>query len=115
MIKFQGKDDPIEVKEYDFPKGVRMVFERNVSYTAPINKPDLHPPKYWKSRYFEGGTIEEALPHLEIAILEGCTAHWNGRQFTGADVTLQKSVLDLDDKIKEMKREAPKTKESLAV
>ena len=90
-----------------------MVLEKDESYTPPDNKPDLHRPRYWKARYFEGGTIEEALPHLEIALMEGCTAHWNGRQYTVADIELNKGLLELEDKLKDLKEGAPVLKEAL--
>ncbi len=100
-------------KTYASQDGFRMVQEKTNSITPPITQPGLHAPKQFKSRHFEGGTLEEALPQLELAILEGCLAYWNTRQYTEADIELHKGLLELGDRIgkllkKPVKRASPK-------
>lgn len=103
MLTFQERvHEQRQTREYVERKDFRMVREKECCMTPPESKRDLHAPKRWKSRLFEGGTIEEALPMLELGLMEGCTVFWNGRQFTAADIELQRGVLLLGDKMKEL-------------
>jgi hypothetical protein len=107
MVTFQNKDNTTEErKEFKTRQDIRMVLEKDISITPPESKPHLHPPRHWKARYFEGGSLAEALPLLEIGLMEGCTVFWNHRQYTEADIGLHKGLSDLEERMSQLKKDS---------
>jgi hypothetical protein len=77
-------------------EGFRLTSQETHHYTPPDLKPDLHKPREFDIRKYEGGTIEEALPSLSKALEQGYVVYWEGRQFTRADVNLLEKVQQID-------------------
>ena len=104
MVTFQrNTETKMERQSYSIRKDFHLALERKESYTPPTDKPDLHSTRRWIARRYEGGTIEDALPILEIGLMEGSTVYWKGRQYTEADIKLHKGLARLDDNLNQLK------------